>query len=208
MKWRFDDLTGRKFNLLTVIEIYQNNGKWIDYLCKCDCWNEKIVRAGNLRTWMTKSCWCIMKKSLTKHWLSYDPFYRKYKSITHRCYNIKQLWYRNYWWRWIKIERQSFEEFKDDMYESYLEHIKVYWIKETTIERKDTNWNYSKSNCKWATNKEQQYNRRCTLKIYWMPLKLYCEQNNIRYGLICWRIRRHNNIPIEQLIKYDKWYHI
>lgn len=31
-----------------------------------------------------------------------------------------------------------------------------------TLERKDVNGNYEKGNCKWATQKEQQNNRRNT----------------------------------------------
>jgi len=53
-----------------------------------------------------------------------------------------------------------FEEFRDDMYKSYLEHVEKYWEKETSIDRIDNNWNYCKENCKRSTPKEQSNNRR------------------------------------------------
>lgn len=55
---------------------------------------------------------------------------------------------------------KDFESFKNDMYESYLLHIKEHWIKNTSIDRIDNNWNYCKENCKWATRKEQSVNKR------------------------------------------------
>ena len=45
------------------------------------------------------------------------------------------------------------------MWESYFEHVKQHWEKDTTIDRIDSNWNYCKDNCKRSTNKEQQNNK-------------------------------------------------
>ena len=58
---KFEDLTGQKFGKLTVIERCENyitpkgqhNTQW---LCKCDCGNEKNVKALNLKNGNTKSC--------------------------------------------------------------------------------------------------------------------------------------------------------
>ena len=69
--------------------------------------------------------------------------------------------YKDYWWRWIKYDRawEKFENFENDMYEKYLVHIKENgW--DTSIDRINNEWGYSKENCKWATAKEQARNRR------------------------------------------------
>ena len=51
------------------------------------------------------------------------------------------------------------------MSESYYKHCEKFWAKNTTIDRIDVNWNYCKENCRRATVKEQQNNRRSNLII-------------------------------------------
>ena len=65
--------------------------------------------------------------------------------------------------------RRTFDEFKDDMYESYLRHINKFGSRNTSIERINNNGNYYKENCKWATWKEQARNR------YKNNIITYCE---------------------------------
>lgn len=125
-------------------------------LCKCDCGNEKRVRLNQLRWNRWIQC---LSCARTKHWMSRTPFYKKWDEINNRCYQKTNPSYNRYWWRWIIVERKTFDDFKEDMYESYLEHIKKYGRKQTTIDRINWDWNYSKENCRWATYKEQNINR-------------------------------------------------
>lgn len=55
-----EDLTGRKFGRLTVLERahehHDNNTYW---LCQCDCGNVKEIAAHHLKSGATKSCGCL-----------------------------------------------------------------------------------------------------------------------------------------------------
>lgn len=56
---RFQDLTGMKFNMLTVLYRAPNNGKVTMWHCKCDCGCEKDVSAVDLTRGHVKSCGCL-----------------------------------------------------------------------------------------------------------------------------------------------------
>ena len=63
MSRKLKNLVGRKFNRLLVVRKAGNtkwgNAKWF---CKCDCGNERIVQAGNLRGGNSQSCGCLNKE--------------------------------------------------------------------------------------------------------------------------------------------------
>lgn len=163
-----------KYNRLTIFS--ESVQRWYDryILCKCDCWNDKVVRIDHIKSGRTKSCWCLMKDTSYKiHWLSETKIYNVYRAIINRCNNIKHKSYKDYWGRWIKCEWNSFEEFYRDMWESYNE-----WLQ---IDRINNNWNYCKKNCKWSNRKENCRNRRNTMYIWLVPLVQYCEDNNLNY---------------------------
>lgn len=52
------DLTGKKIEMLTILERKRENNRTY-YYCKCDCGNEKWIRADSLKE--TKSCGCLQK---------------------------------------------------------------------------------------------------------------------------------------------------
>lgn len=83
----------------------------------------------------------------------------KYNSINIRCNYPSQRSYRWYGAKGIKNMWTSYKHFKEDMYESYLQHLKKYGHKQTTLDRIDPAKHYCKENCRWATWKEQGNNR-------------------------------------------------
>lgn len=151
------------------------------------CWNVFESRFNCVKKWHTKSCWCNKYSGLSnrKHSMCWTKFYDTYMNIISRCNNPKSKFYYRYWWRWIICLWGGFEEFKDDMYESYLEHEGDYWPRNTTIERINNDWNYCKENCRRATHKEQWLNRSDNVKYlynweYLTPLEI---------SSILWRTR-------------------
>ena len=69
--------------------------------------------------------------------------------------------WKNYGGRGIRVckEWENFLNFKKDMHQSYLVHIKKYG-KNTLIDRIDNDGNYERKNCRWVTHKESNLNKR------------------------------------------------
>lgn len=165
------DITWKRFWKLTAL--YYDNKKWV---WLCDCWNKKAISRNDVirKSWhrTVKSCGCLLKeinqsfgdKNKT-HWMTNTHFFRKRDWIQWRCNRPKHKKYYLRWGKWIKCEWKNFKEFMDDMYDSYSKHIEEYWEKQTTLDRIDWNLNYCKSNCRWATYKEQ--NNNISTNNYW-----------------------------------------
>lgn len=67
-----EDLTGQKFNKLTVLrrateeEWPRGKGRHAKWLCICDCGNTAFVQSSDLKNGGTKSCGCVAKESAAK----------------------------------------------------------------------------------------------------------------------------------------------
>jgi hypothetical protein len=159
------DLSGHRFGRLSVIKyvgLSQNNKA--QFLCMCDCGNETTVLGNGLRVGDTKSCGCLQRESVIKknfvHGMAprknRPRIYTSYHNMITRCEDVKNNFYKNYGGRGIKIcdRWHDFENFLSDMGEPPSDDL--------TIERINNNGNYELSNCKWATMKEQNNNRRDT----------------------------------------------
>jgi len=165
------------------------------FLCLCDCWNTTDVDMINLRSSRIKSCGCLLKDTVTTHWLSWSRFYTIYVWMRWRCNRGKKGervfdWYK---WRWIKCEWEDFISFRDDMHASYIKSIESCGNeKDVTIERINNDWNYCKSNCKFIHKNKQGENKRNTIYINfnWKKMRmndaiveLWITYNQLRYRM-------------------------
>jgi hypothetical protein len=86
-----------------------------------------------------------------------------FNAMRRRCKYPSQKSYKYYGGKGIIVEWNKYLDFKNDMYGSYLEHISIYGKRETTIDRIDSDKNYCKENCRWATYKQQAESKKLKL---------------------------------------------
>lgn len=114
-----------------------------------------------------------------------DPFYKNWCAMRYRCDNKNQIGYKNWGGRGIKVCKrwQVFLQFKNDMYEGYLDHVKKFGRKNTCLDRINNNKNYSPSNCRWSDRVEQNSNTRKNVFIEFNGLILTMSEWARRIGV-------------------------
>lgn len=104
-------------------------------------------------------------------------------------------------------EWKSFDNFKNDMYKSYLIHLKKYGEKNTTLDRIDVYKGYFKENCRWATVLAQSLNKKNTFKVVYkgkeIPLLLLCLKLDKNYERVYRRIK--NGKTLENALNSNLW---
>lgn len=156
----FVDLTGKKYNYLTIIKFSHYKSNYRYWLCRCDCGVEKSIREDLIVKNKTISCGCYniikIKKTNTKHGLWSHRLHNVWSSIKTRCYNKKSHAYKNYGGRGITMcdeWKNNFKSFYDwAMSNGYQDNL--------TIDRINNNGNYEPLNCRWVDMKTQSNNKR------------------------------------------------
>ena len=209
----FIDLTGQKFNKLTVMERAEDHEqpsgqRKTMWRCRCDCGNETIVTAYDLYHGHTKSCGCsyydyiqmlrsAIKPNEKKHRQSHS-LRKTYDGMLYRCNNINASNYSRYGGRGIKVCEEwsnNFESFKEwalqNGYELGL-----------SIDRIDVNGDYTPDNCRWVTMKKQANNKRTTRWVEYngerMSVSEFAQVIGLNYSTAYFRISR--GWPIERII--------
>lgn len=166
------DLTGRKFNNITVISksnIITTKGQ-NSWNCICHCGKKFITATRQLTDSRTKSCGCVGKKNLIKrslgnkyghkHGLADHPLRAIRKAMIHRCYNKKNPYFYSYGGRGIQV----CSEWKESLPNFVDWALKSGWVKGLSIDRINEDGDYTPENCRWITIKENS--RRNMLKLW------------------------------------------
>ena len=116
-----------------------------------------------------------------------EPLYRIWYSMKARCYRQSHNRYKYYGARGITVcdKWLKYEGFYEDMNKDYKPGL--------TLDRIECNGNYEKNNCRWATQKEQQNNRRNNIIIDTpngrMTLAQYADLSGIKYKTLYGRLK-------------------
>jgi hypothetical protein len=159
------DKSGNIYGSLIVIahshSVFRNSrqGSAQYWICQCFCGEVKTVLASNLITGNTTSCGCLGSRNNLKnvsktHGLSKKPIYKTWHGMMQRCSNPKNISYKYYGARGIKVceSWKKFENFYKDMGDKPCENL--------SLDRVDSNGDYSKENCRWTDWITQANNRR------------------------------------------------
>lgn len=163
------ELLGQTFGRLRVIgpstEKFHGRMKWE---CVCECGTTCIVPGERLRHGTKRSCGCLYRESRRGIRLTHGgkssknpwPEYAIWRGMIQRCHRPKTSSYPNYGGRGIKVctrWRKSFAAFIEDMGRRP--------APELTLDRRDNNQGYFKTNCHWTTKIEQANNKRNVLRM-------------------------------------------
>lgn len=199
------DLIGKRFGRLVVISRSNNtkNGK-SQWLCRCDCGEEKIINSSDLQSGNTKSCGCLHKEFASKigklnkkhghakHGKE-SKTYKAWRGMLERCNNKNNIGYKYYGERKI-IVCNRWSPDRGGSFKNFLEDMGKCPGKEYSIDRINNNKGYYKENCRWATNFQQHRNMRSNIMIpfdkKFLCLKDYCKENNLSYNTILNRINK------------------
>lgn len=150
-----EDRFGRLLFLREAEDKYSPSGqKYKMWLCLCDCGNEVEVRKTHVKSGATKSCGCLnvelIKQRSETHRMTNTRVYEIWAGMKKRCDNRYD---ENYGGRGISYQASwiHFENFWEDMSEGYSDGL--------TLDRIDSEGNYCKENCRWATVTSQSRNR-------------------------------------------------
>jgi hypothetical protein len=156
------DLTGQCFDRWVVLGRAENTAqRQAQWLCRCECGNERVLKSIVLRKRLSRSCGClkleILAKRSTKHGHSpaakVSPTYNSWAGMVARCTNPRHTHYAYYGGRGITVCDRwlVFADFLADMGEK---------PNGLSIDRIDNSKGYEPGNCRWATATRQMRNKR------------------------------------------------
>lgn len=170
------DLLNKVLGRLTVIEYagfypsegYKKKRHFWKVKCSCERQTEKTVREDAItKDKPSLSCGCLIGESViqrnTTHGMTGTPEHNTWEGMINRCYNVKNKKYPLYGGRGIKVCDRWL------VFENFFEDMGLRPSSDHSLDRfPNQNGNYEKSNCRWATDFEQNAN---TSRNHWIKFR-------------------------------------
>lgn len=134
----------------------------------CVCGGERVALLGDVKRGRTRSCGCLKAETSVGvpprhgHSAGYkvSAEYRAWTAMRTRCRNPRSASYHNYGGRGIKVCERW------DLFDNFLADMGLKPSPQHSLDRFPNNdGNYEPGNCRWATNYEQQNNKRPMVKV-------------------------------------------
>lgn len=195
------DIGGLRFGKLIALDCGREAGK-LRWICRCDCGNVAFARPDRLANGQQHACkecskegkGALISRAVTKHGGASrggcTKEYRAWASMIRRCEYPSQRTYKNYGGRGITV----CAEWRCD-FSAFLRDVGLAPSDKHTVDRVDTNGNYEPGNVRWATRREQDLNRRNTVRIVVdgesMTIIEAAERAGVCYQTMRSRVQRH-----------------
>ncbi len=199
---KIQDLTGDVYGKLTVLRFAGQNKHGISlWLCQCECGTEKVVNSMGMRAGKIKSCGChraaalkagreALVASITTHGKSKTREHHIWQNMIYRCHTASCAAFPRYGGRGIKVCQRWLDSF-----EAFLADVGPLPSPKHSLDRyPDNDGDYRPGNVRWATKKEQAYNRRDNRPLFYKgTTRALCEWAtlfNIHKATLHGRLRR------------------
>ncbi len=165
MGWA-NDLTGKVFGRLTVLQLDGLMGRNAASLCQCSCGKTKRILNQNLLNGGTQSCGCLASERASarvkknpprlKHGLRRTSTYACWQGMVDRCLNPNNHNYQRYGGRGVRVISRWSDPDKGAL--NFIEDMGHRPSSAHSIDRIDGTKGYEPGNCRWATRAQQNQN--------------------------------------------------
>ena len=192
------DITGKRFNSLTVLRKSENKNKWgILWVCRCDCGNIIELRSDHVR-YDTKTCAECAKKVSVTHNMSKTSEYRIWKLMIRRATKPTATDYARYGAvgrgvckRWLKFE-------------NFIKDMGLRPSPKHSVDRTNNDKGYYPSNCRWATQEEQMNNTSSNVLLEYKgeikTMKRWADYFNVNYDYLRQRRKKHGAAVLNTIL--------
>lgn len=188
------DISGQTFGNLEVLEFVEVKNHRAYFRCKCKLCGNICVKQGQLITsGKTRSCGCFAKNNTdqTTHGFSKTHLYGVWCNMKRRCYIPKAQNYEFYGGRGIKV----CDEWRNDYLNFHNWAYQNGYADGLTLDRVNTDGDYSPDNCRWVDMKTQNNNKRSNRMITYngktQTMHQWAEEYGIKYTTLHMRITKY-----------------